>query len=670
MIASRSLFSTSRHVGAGCAAHLVAAIVLVFPLAAGAAGVTADAVYRNGFVYTVDSTDSVTEAIAISHGRIAYVGTDAGVERLIGKSTRVVDLAGRMLMPGLVDGHMHPLEGGASLLKCNLNYESLTVPEFQAHIQTCVDNRQKDGPNAWLEVVNWFRYDMRPKGVTITRATVDVLRTERPIIVRDSFGHSVLANSRALTLAKITAQSPDPVGGRIDRDAAGLPTGILEDAAVESIDALIPKPTPADVMAAARSALDALRRQGVTSFLDAIGEPPAIAAFREIERTGALTARAHFAPLIRPSEVPDVESARRAVARVVAIARKDDEGPIRPAPSVSVRNVKLFMDGVITAPANTGALLEPYYENHGTQDAPRFEPASRREPDVYFPAPILREILVGLAKNGIDPHMHTDGDFAVRAALDGVEAMRRALPNADIRPALAHCELVDPADYRRFGELGAIPVLSLQWGKPAGDTIEGARNTLGPRRHDLIEPSGFLAEKGARIAFGSDWPVDPLDEWFALQVGFLRTARPGAPPEHAGRLGKDPGLSRAAVLRAITENAAYELHDDRNLGSLEVGKFADFIVLNQNVATISGGDIGVTRVVRTVVGGRVVAAVAAVGDDAGEARAELGLDLQYHGRERVAVIRGARQRLDVSDELSALRAGERCGDRHLGRGLI
>src|SRR3974390_1127327 len=130
MIAIGSLFSPSAHVGAGCATHLVVAIVLVFPLAEGAAGVTADAVYRNGFVYTVDSTDAVTEAIAISHGRIAYVGTDAGVERLIGKSTRVVDLAGRMVMPGLVDGHMHPLEGGASLLKCNLNYESLTVAEF------------------------------------------------------------------------------------------------------------------------------------------------------------------------------------------------------------------------------------------------------------------------------------------------------------------------------------------------------------------------------------------------------------------------------------------------------------------------------------------------------------------------------------------------------------
>jgi predicted amidohydrolase YtcJ len=294
------------------------------------------------------------------------------------------------------------------------------------------------------------------------------------------------------------------------------------------------------------------------------------------------------------------------VVRVVAIAKEHDDGPIRPAASISVRNVKLFMDGVITAPANTGALIEPYYENHGTSDAPRFEPAAKRGPDVYFPAPVLRELLVGLAQNGLDPHMHTDGDLAVRAALDGVQAMRKAVPGKGTRAALAHCELVDPADYPRFAELDAVPVLSLQWGKPAADTIEGARDTLGPRRHPLIEPSGALAAKGARIAFGSDWPVDPLDEWFALQVGVTRTARPGGPPEHAGRLGADPGLSRHAVLRAITVNAAYELRDEGALGSLEVGKLADFIVLDRNVAEVEAADIGATKVLRTVVGGRVV----------------------------------------------------------------
>jgi predicted amidohydrolase YtcJ len=586
----------------------LASCLLAGLLAAPAAGAAeaADAVYRHGVVYTADAADSVAQAIAVSGGRIVYVGADPGVERMIGSGTQVVDLGGRMLMPGLVDGHMHPLEGGTVLLKCNLEYASLTVPEFQARIKACLDARSNEPRDAWLEVVGWFRYDMRPKGVEVTRATLDALPTERPIVVHDSFGHSSVANSRALAMAKIGAATPDPVGGRFDRDASGTPTGILEDAAQEPVAALIPKATNADNLAAARAALDALRRQGVTAFLDAAGEPADIDAFAELARAGALTVRAHFAPVIRPAEARDPESARRAIAGVVATARRCDEGTIRPAPSISVRNAKLFMDGVITAPALTGAMIEPYYENRGSADAPRFEPGHGRGPAVYFPAPILEQILVGLATNGIDPHLHTDGDLAVRAALDGIEAMRKATGGRDVRPALAHCEIVDPADYPRFAALGAVPVLSFQWGKPAADTIEGARDTLGPRRHSLIEPSGLLAEKGARIAFGSDWPVDPLDEWFALQVGVTRTARPGATPEHGGRLGSDPGLSRRAVLRAITANSAWELHDEEAIGSLERGKLADFIVLDRNVLEVDAAEIGATKVLRTVVGGRTV----------------------------------------------------------------
>ncbi len=566
----------------------------------------ADSVYRDGYVYTVDAAGTAAQAIGIARGRIVYVGNDEGVKSFIDKNTRVVDLQGHMVMPGLIDGHMHPVIAGIDLLKCNLNYESLAVADFQRRIQACLDQRHSDAPDAWLEVVNWFRYGMSPKGVAVTRTTLDALRTQRPILVRDSFGHSSLANSRALVLAKVTPESKDPAGGRIDRDAAGAPTGILEDAAQEAVGALLPKPTPKDYVAGARAALDALRRQGITTFLDAIGDEVDIDAVATLERDGALTARAHFAPLIRPAEAPDPEAARKAVARVTAVAKKYDEGAIRPAPSISVHNVKLFMDGVINAPANTGVLLEPYFENHGTEKAPQFEPAARREPDVYFPASVLNELLIGLGRAGIDPHLHTDGDGAVRAALDAVKAMRAALPGRDIRPGFAHCELVDPADYPRFAELNVTPVLSFQWEKPASDTVEGARDSLGPRRYPLIEPAGYLAEKGARIAYGSDWPVDPLDEWFALQVGVTRKARPSGPPQYSGRLGNDPGLSQPAAIKAITLNAAYELHEDQLIGSLEVGKLADLIILDRNLLSISPDQIAATKVLRTVVGGRVV----------------------------------------------------------------
>jgi predicted amidohydrolase YtcJ len=567
---------------------------------------SADAVFRHGHVYTVDAQDSVHEALAVRGGRIVYVGDDAGVQPYIGADTRVINLQGRMLMPGLVDGHMHPLSGGAKLTRCNLEYKSLTVAELQARIQRCIDEHRGDEPDKVLQVANWFRYEMRPKGVAVTRATLDALNTHRPILIDDSFGHTVLANSRALALAGITRATRDPATGRIEHDSTGEPTGILEDDADAAVRALIPEPTAAERVTSARTALASLARQGVTSFLDASASPGNIEAFATVAQAGGLTARAHFAPLIAPEETPDPQGVARAVATVTELAHRYDSGALQPTPAMTLRNAKLFLDGVINAPANTGAMLAPYFENQGTAAKPHFAPGANRGPAVYFPAPILRELLLALARAGIDPHMHTDGDRAVREALDGVQALRKAEPGLDIRPALAHCDFVDPQDYPRFAALNAIPVLSFQWDKPGGDSIEGARDTLGPVRHAIIEPAGVLAKAGARIAYGSDWPVDPLDEWFALKVGVTRTAAPGAPPEHAGRLGTDPGLSRATVIRAITMNAAYELHQDAYTGSLEVGKFADLIVLDRNFFTIPAEDIANVRVLETMVGGRVV----------------------------------------------------------------
>jgi predicted amidohydrolase YtcJ len=206
--------------------------------------------------------------------------------------------------------------------------------------------------------------------------------------------------------------------------------------------------------------------------------------------------------------------------------------------------------------------------------------------------------------------MHADGDGAVHAALDGIEALRKALPTADVRAAIAHDEIVEPEDFPRYKQLGAIPVLSFQWEKSAGDTM-GLKDYFGPARMKILEPSGLLAAAGARIVFGSDWPVDRLDEWFALKVGVTRTNAPDAPAEYHGRLGEDPGLSPMAVLRAVTIDAAYELHQDDATGSIEVGKVADLIVLDRNPLKVAPEEIAKTQVLETVVGGKVVYEAAA-----------------------------------------------------------
>jgi len=554
------------------------------------AAAPADRVYRNGAIFTADAQRPTAQALAIQGGRIVYVGADAGVAPLVGAHTVSVDLHGRFLMPGLVDGHMHPLEAGGQLLKCGLDYAPLTIAEMQQRIQACLDATSSKEPDGWLDVVSWFQESMRPAGVKTSRATLDALKTSRPIVVHSSFGHTVLANSRALALAKITAGTPDPLGGKIWKDSAGEPTGLLEDAAYEPVDALLPQRTAEEDVAAAQAALAAMSRQGVTGFLDAVARPEDLAAFSAVRKAGKLTVRAHFAPLIEPKDAGDPAGA---VGRVVALAKQYDEGAARPEPGITVRNAKLFLDGVIAAPALTGAMVEPYLGTGGAG------------PAVYFPPGPLATLLVDLGRAGIDPHMHADGDGAVRAALDGVVALRKALPAADVRPAVAHAEIVTPADFPRFKATGTIPVLSFQWEKPAGDTL-GLREYFGPARMKILEPAGLLAAAGARIAFGSDWPVDALDEWFALKVGVTRTNAPDAPPEFHGRLGDDPGLSRDAVLRAATLDAAYELHADQATGSLEVGKLADLIVLDRNPLTVPAEEIAKVQVVETVVGGKVV----------------------------------------------------------------
>ena len=583
---------------------LTAAIVAPALAAAGVPPATTplDTVYVNGYIYTADARDSVQQALVVRGGRIAFVGSN-NEARAAASGARVVDLGQHMLMPGLVDGHMHPLDGGSNLLKCNLNYERLTVAQLQSRIQACLDATRSAEPHQWLQVVNWFREAMIPNGVATSRATLDALKTRRPIFVISSFVHTALVNTRALELANITAATPAPLGGRIDRDPSGAPSGILEDAAYEKVLAVIPKPTSAEDAKAATAALEAMRRQGVTSFLDAAATPRTLAAFAAAQRQRGLTARAHFAVLITPEEGREPQ---RAVATAQALARRYDQGSPRPLPGITVRNIKLFMDGVITAPACTGAMLEPYFMNVGTAEAPRWTPGTNRGPEVYFPAAVLQRLLIAAAKAGLEPHLHADGDRAVHEALEGVAALRREFPGSAIRAAIAHDEIVDPRDFGRYQQLEAIPVLSFQWEKPAPDTIDGAQDYLGPERFRYMEPAGYLSATGARIAYGSDWPVDALNEWFAIKVAITREGDPAAGAKYAGRLSTDPGLTLPQALRAITAGSAYELHAEREVGSLEVGKLADFIVLDRNVFKIPPREVADVQVLLTVVGGKTV----------------------------------------------------------------
>lgn len=589
-----------------CLAALALLVAALHAVAA-AGALPADMVYRNGYVYTVDEKDRVHQALAVRGGRIVYVGDNAGARTMIGKATRVIELRGRMLMPGLIDGHMHPQSGGSRLLNCSLDYASLTVPQFQARIQACLDrDKQKDNkrdPERWLVVVNWFQQGMQPDGVATTAATLDALKTVRPVIVRSSFGHSVQLNARAIALAGIGRDTLDPVGGKIVRDANGEATGLLEDAAQDMAMHLLPPLTESENLAASSGALKAMRRQGITSFLDAYTDLETLHAFATLHRQGKLTARAHFAVLIDPDKGA---TPRSAVAELLKLQKRFDQGPTLAPPSMQVRHAKLFMDGVVAAPAFTGAMLDAYLVNQGTPGQPDWQAGPGKGPASYFSADLLKAMLGELVRARIDPHIHADGDRAVRESLDAIESLRATRAGKHARPVLAHDEIVAPGDYPRFAKLDVTPVLSFQWAKPAADTVGGLKDYLGPARYASVEPQALLLDAGARVAYGSDWPVDPLNVWFALKVGVTRTAAPDAGTEYAGRLTSQPGMPRAAVLRAITMNAAYTLRQETSTGSLQVGKLADLVVLDRNFLSIPEEDIANIKVLQTVVGGKVV----------------------------------------------------------------
>ncbi|MGE8187504.1 amidohydrolase [Pseudomonas sp. NPDC086278] len=587
------------------AATAVSGMALVGCQTQGSTG--ADMVLRNGYVYTVDGNNSVQQAIAVTGGKIVYVGSNEGVSAYVGKQTQLIDLAGRMLMPGFIDAHMHPGDGGRAMTLCDLKYETMTRQVFQQTIQACLDADKDKGPDVWLEVGSWDRMGMDGLDGDPDKSTLDALNTKRPIQVRSTDFHTVLTNSRGLEVAGINKHTANPGDGKYVRDAAGNPNGICEDGAADAMAAVVPAATDAEKLIQIRAALDAMRQQGITSFFDALSGPENGKAFTSLQQSGELTARALLAIKLDPSAA--AADPVKTIAEAKTLANVYDQGETKVAPGVSMRHVKLFMDGIINAPADTGAMLTPYLHNAGTDKAPKWAPG-KNVGELYFPAQVLKPLLLQAVQAGFDPHLHATGDRAVRDSLDAIEYVRQQLPGNAFRPTITHNESVDPADYPRFKALDVTANMSFQWAQQAPSTVDGTSEHLGVARFARMEPSGSIALAGGRVAYGSDWPVDPLDEFLALKVGVTRSGDPLNPhsygPKYAGRLNADPALSRAEVLRTITLNAAEQLKLDTVVGSVEVGKFADLIVLDKNFMQVPEDQLARNNVLLTLVGGKVV----------------------------------------------------------------
>ncbi len=593
---------------------LIVAVMLGIAAPAVAAPVTAaapaDTVLEHGFIYTVDRENSVRQAVAIRGGYLVYVGTDEGVRRFIGKRTKIIDLHGRMVMPGIIDAHNHAVFAGMQLTGCDLHYAQLTVAELQHAIQACLDRTRSKEPNTYLQVWNWYQEAMRPSGVKVTKADLDVLKTRRPIVVQSSFGHTTLANSRAIALAGITRTTPDPRAGHIDRDASGEPTGTFEDAAQALVYKAMPAPTARDIRDSAEAALAAMRRQGETAFMLQIATRADIQAFTTLRKEGRLTARAYMAPDISPDAM--VGDPRIAVRRILALKDQYDTGAIEPSPpNLWVRNAgELFQDGVQQYPEETASLLSPYLVNKGTRQKPDWVPGTWSGPAPYTPAKPFEHLLLALANAGIEPEVHAIGDRAIRHTLNAYAYVRAHLHGRDVRLEIAHAEIVAPSDIPRFKTLNVIPDMAFQWAKPGPDSLDTSQDYIGIARSNRQEPEGYFDQIGVPVAQGSDWPVDPLETWFDLQVLLTRKGDwqfwQHLGPKYQGRFGTVPVVPLKDGIRFLTINGAYALHSERWIGSLEKGKLADLIVLDRNLFKTPVDRIEDTKVLLTMVGGKTV----------------------------------------------------------------
>ncbi|MFC8229589.1 amidohydrolase [Streptomyces sp. NPDC057287] len=537
----------------------------------------ADLVFTGGPVHTADAAHTRATTVAVTGERITAVGHDE-VRALIGPRTEVVDLAGRLLIPGFQDAHVHPVTAGQELARCDLTGAgdaAATVAAVRAYADGHPDRE-------WITGGGWSM-EAFDRGAP-TRQQLDTVVPDRPAYLVNRDHHGAWVNSRALALAGITARTPDPADGRIERDERGEPTGLLQEGAMDLVARHTPRSTPADRLAGLLRAQRLLHAHGITAWQDAIiGEYGSMDdvsdAYLTADRDGSLTARVTGAlwwDRERGSEqIPEL------------LARRSE---------LSGRNfragtVKIMQDGV--AETGTAALLAPYLDACGCATA-------NSGTSFVDPAALCRYV-TELDALGFQTHFHALGDRAVREALDAVEAARAANGNTDTRPHLAHLQIVHPDDIPRFRALGATANIQPLWAAHEPQMDELTIPFLGDERAALQYPFAALLHSGATVAAGSDWPVSSADPLHGIHTAVNRVAPGGDGPVFL------PGqrISLTDALTAYTAGSAYVNHLD-DTGGIRAGALADLVVLDRDPYAAPAEEIARTRVLGTYVGGRRV----------------------------------------------------------------
>ncbi|OTQ58134.1 amidohydrolase [Gilliamella sp. A7] len=553
----------------------------------------ADVIYINGYIYTADQYDTICEAIAIQNGYIIATGSTQEINntQYVDNYTVIYDLQGKTMMPGIIDAHLHTFWGGMQLSSCNLNYQSLTVDDTLAIIQQYLDNDSVHNSGSWLQVRGWLRQEVLPIGTDITRFDLDKLNTQRPIILFSNDCHTLVANSIALEKFGLDRNTPEPSDGKIGRTEDGDLNGILEDApAMRAFDS-ISKLTDEQAVNIAKLSQEELNKQGVTAVMDARITETQADAFLKLQQQDQLSIRLFGARELPPDDVGSIEDIPAVIDRVKQFAERYNDKNWQPKPGIKVSHTKLFVDGVMQAPLMTARLLTPY----------QLENEKDRYGDLYYSIEMLDALILESSRAGFHPHMHTVGEGAIEVVLNAIEKMRKALPGSDIRPSTAHNELSAMHQFARYKQLNANVVFSFQWAGCSSAMIEQYKTLFGAERYNGLEAHGQYIDAGVTCAFGSDWPIDPLNEWYDFQIAMTRQID----AEHP-RLNSDRNLTALEVLRCATIGAAYVLKQDDYIGSIEKGKFADVIILDRNPFTIPATDIQNVKVLTTIVGGKTV----------------------------------------------------------------
>ncbi|HTU15356.1 MAG TPA: amidohydrolase [Solirubrobacterales bacterium] len=563
---------------------VTAGLALLLPGAAGAE-TPADTVLKNGTILTMDKKGTTKSAVALRNGRIVYTGNARGASRLIGAKTEVINLKGKTAMPGLIDGHAHPLGGGDILDDCDLGNIEATIDDMLAPIQACNEADPATSDEDWLTVSNWSPVGVLPAGTVVTRQDLDRVSSTRPIIVQGSDFHNSWANTRALELAGVTKDTPDPSDGEFVREPDGTPTGLLKDGAQEIVRAAIPPKAFSEVVADGERGVRAMNAVGITSTADAASGEESLKVWRALTKRGKMSLRMNSLPVIE-NNVP----AGAAVKYYRGLAKKYATERLR------IPGIKLFIDGVIEYPAQTAALLKPYLEKQGDAMVP-----GTNKGTLYHTQKHANAITTRFDKMGKLVHMHAIGDGAVRQGLNAAAAARKANhTTGDRNISITHLELVDPADYGRFGKLGVFATMQLQWAVSNFWTQDSLRPFIGEERFNRLYPAGSLVRAGAPLSQGSDWPVDPLNPWNEIMTARTRANAYG------GVLDLGESISIARSLRAHTVGSAAQLGLSDRVGSIQRGKDADIIVLDRNPLKAKPKSIDKTRVLRTIVRGRTV----------------------------------------------------------------